>query len=149
MIWGAIASDWHSPSVFIEGKLDSTKFIDILTPQLQQMKEHYEERGWFFLQDNAPMHTSKLTRNLLLTQNIAQLKFPARSPDLNPIENYWGLLSRTIYAGNRQYANVHQLRSAISEHWHTVCNKHIDALITSMTTRMRKVVDENGDSIDY
>ncbi|KAG3001110.1 hypothetical protein PC128_g16898 [Phytophthora cactorum] len=38
-------------------------------------------------------------------QEINLLDWPARSLDLNPIENLWALLARKVYPNGRQYAN--------------------------------------------
>ncbi len=39
-----------------------------------------------FLQDNAAINTSKLTKDWFKTKNIEVLDWPTKSPDLNPIE---------------------------------------------------------------
>ena len=41
------------------------------------------------------------------------LDWPARSPDLNIIENVWGILARDVYENARQFDNVKLLREAI------------------------------------
>ena len=46
-------------------------------------------------------------------QGINVLLWPSRSPDLNPIENVWGILVRDVYADNRQYQTVEELKTAI------------------------------------
>ena len=46
-----------------------------------------------FQHDNTPLRTSRLTIVVLQERNLKVLKWPARSLDLNPIENMWGLLA--------------------------------------------------------
>ena len=64
------------------------------------------EKEHEFQQDNAPIHVSKATRAFFQESNMQVMDWPAYSPDLNPIENVWGLLSRSIYGSGRQYDSV-------------------------------------------
>ena len=41
------------------------------------------------------------------------MKWPAKSPDLNIIENAWTWLVREVYQGHRQFDYVDDLREAI------------------------------------
>jgi hypothetical protein len=40
-----------------------------------------------FIQDNAPCHTSKATKEWFKTQHLNVLDWPVNSPDMNIIEN--------------------------------------------------------------
>jgi transposase len=35
------------------------------------------------------------------------------SPDLNPIENLWGDMSRVVYSGGKQYSSIEKLKEVI------------------------------------
>lgn len=48
-----------------------------------------------FQQDNAKWHTARIVRDYLETRNVEVLDWPARSPDLNPIELVWANMEKT------------------------------------------------------
>ena len=56
----------------------------------------YGERRWLSQQDNAPYHTSNLSSDFIVANDIALLPLPDRSTNLNQIENIWGLIRRKI-----------------------------------------------------
>ena len=62
-----------------------------------------------FQQDNAAIHTFKLTKDWFKTKNIEVFDWPTKSPDLNPIESLWGILSR-VYKNKRQLENRETLK---------------------------------------
>ncbi|CAJ0947473.1 unnamed protein product, partial [Ranitomeya imitator] len=49
------------------------------------------------MQDNARPHVTGVCQQFLQDEGIEAMDWPARSPDLNPIEHIWDIMSRTIY----------------------------------------------------
>eukprot|EP00171_Calliarthron_tuberculosum_P007535 IDg7535t1 len=47
------------------------------------------------------------------TKGIDLLDWTSIRPDINSIENLWGVLIRDIYAGSKQYQNINDLKQAI------------------------------------
>jgi transposase len=48
--------------------------------------------------DNATKHTARSMRDFLQDRNVSVLPWPAKSSDLNPIEDIWDLLDRRVRA---------------------------------------------------
>ena len=45
------------------------------------------------------------------------MDWPALSPDLNPIENLWGIVARQVYGQGKQYNSKVSLTGAIMKSW--------------------------------
>jgi hypothetical protein len=56
---------------------------------------------------------------------------------------------RKVYADNRQFSNVDNLKTAISQAWDEIDQETIDNLILSMDNRIFQVINRNGDATDY
>ncbi len=56
----------------------------------------FKDADFIFLQDLAPVHTAKSTKSWLNDHGVGVLDWPANSPDLNSIENLWGIVKKKI-----------------------------------------------------
>ncbi len=73
-------------------KIDSEYFIQEILEKHVVIWNGFQKdspKQWIFQQDNAPIHGSTMTTEYLEDQNIENLEWPSRSPDLSPIENIW------------------------------------------------------------
>ena len=66
-----------------------------------------------FLLDQAGWHT---TAKLNLPDNITILPLPAKSPELNPVENIWQFM-RDNWLSNRIFESYDQIVALCSEAW--------------------------------
>lgn len=53
----------------------------------------------------------------LEANDIEVLNSPAKSPNLNIIENVWDVMALRVFAGDRQFGCVTDLRNAITDAW--------------------------------
>ncbi|GFT62446.1 transposable element Tcb2 transposase [Trichonephila clavipes] len=96
--------------------------------------------SFVFQDDNARPHRAHLVANMLEAETIQRMKWPACSPDLNPIEPVWDMLRRRIAARPRHPATVRDLEIALLEEWNSIPQSLIDNLIASMANRCAAVL---------
>ena len=129
--------------------MNSEGYIGVLRDVLLPSMSGISNAPAIFQQDNASIHKSKKTTAWLAAQNFEILPWPALSPDLNPIEDLWGILSMQVYAGHRQFSTVAELGNAILEEWANLDLSLLRTLIDSMPTRITQVITRDGNSTDY
>ena len=149
MVWAAF--DWGGKTeiVFTNEKLDSKKYQDLLMTHLLPHAHTLGGQNWIFQQDNAPCHASKSTKKWLLEHNIVTLDWPSISPDLNPMENLWGVIVRKIYQNRKQFNSVESLKATITKSWDELNGEVLQHLINSMKNRMFELIKSKGESINY
>ena len=86
MVWACFNYYGKSDLVFIDTRINSERYIEVLENNFNPFVLNFGGQNPIFQQDNAPVHTSSTTRNWLAQQNYKILDWPAKSPDLNPIE---------------------------------------------------------------
>ncbi len=68
------------------------------------------------------------------------LKWPAQSPDLNPIEHLWDVVEREIRIMDVQPTNLQQLHDAIMSIWTKISEECFQHLVESMPQRIKAVL---------
>lgn len=149
MLWGAFSVNGTLEIQFTSSKMKSKDYIDVLKMSLKPFLRANRRRNLIFQQDNAAIHASKETKNWFNEENINVLPWPACSPDLNPIENLWGILVRRVYANNKQYDSVEALKNAISEEWNKIEPNLLQTLTESMNSRIFDLIKNKGKQVNY
>jgi transposase len=147
MIWGAFSSKGKSELLFINTRLNADGYQQLIEDELIECQNR--NNNMIFQQDNAPIHVARSTMKWFETHNIKVLNWPPLSPDLNPIENIWGIMAREIYDGGKQFSNVNELKTAIQNSWNNVDEEIIKKLINSMNNRIFELISVKGKKINY
>ncbi len=66
------------------------------------------------------------------------LDWPANPPDLNPIENLWGIVKRKMR--NKRPTNADELKATVKETWASIPPQQCHKLITSTPRRIEAVI---------
>lgn len=149
MVWGAIRIGYRSRLLIIKGNINALRYIsDILEPEAIGFIRG--EPGLLYMQDNARPHVATVTMQHLKSAGVDLLSWPARSPDLNPIEHLWDILGRRLSSAYEfPPATLHQLQNRLIEQWDLINTEEIDKLILSMPNRLSECVTKKGGHTHY
>lgn len=149
MIWAAFSRRGKSQMAILEGNQNSEMYVNTIRRYLLPFARDLYEEDYIFQQDNAAIHSSRYTEAELRGLNIDIMDWPSKSPDLNPIENLWGILVREVYANGKQYDDKTALKNAILAAWDNIQLSTLEKLVDSMNRRCCEVIRLNGNKIKY
>ena len=149
MIWASFGWGGKSSICFVDGRMNSKGYREVLKKHLIDIGSCIGGFDWIFQQDNAPIHRAKVNLSWFKSQKINVLPWPSLSPDLNPIENLWGILARKVYAEGKQFRTKEQLKTAIMKSWEEINIEQLRALVESMLERIFEVIKLNGAKTKY
>ncbi len=146
MIWAAMSSAGVGPLCFLKSIVNAAIYQEILEHfMLPSADKLYGDADFIFQQDLAPAHTAKGTKSWFNDHGVTVLDWPANSPDLNSIENLWGIVKRKMR--DTRPNNADDLKAAIKATWASIPPQQCHKLITSMPRRIEAV--EPLPSIEY
>lgn len=144
-VWGAIWYGGRSQLTFLKAFVTGKTYINTL---MQFFNNENTPMNYIFQDDNAPAHRSSEVEVFHRNRNTRRIKWPSRSPDLNPIEHVWDLVKRKISKRGQIESLIH-LELIVKEEWAAVPQETIDGLILSMPRRIRNVILCSGGPTHY
>lgn len=151
MIWGCMASAGTGELFICEGRMNSEKYTrmldTVLNPSFSKIYPGESREQIWFQQDNAPCHTSSVSRDFLRRTEINVLDWPAQSPDLNPIEHLWSVLKTNV--AKHKTTSKAQLIEQIKKEWQNIDSTICKNLVDSMPKRVKAVIKAKGFCTKY
>ncbi|GFV35506.1 transposable element Tcb1 transposase [Trichonephila clavipes] len=99
--------------------------------------------GVIFQQDNARPHPARVSQDCLLTATT--LPWPARFPDLSPIEHIWDHLGRRV----GRPTSLNELEARLQQIWNEMSQDIIQNLYVSMPDRIALCIRATRGSTGY
>ncbi|GFV85180.1 uncharacterized protein TNCV_4172331 [Trichonephila clavipes] len=139
---GAIAYDSRSTLIVMRGTLTGQRYVDdILRSHVGPFLNGLP--GAIFQQDNARPHRARVAQDFL--HHFPTVPWPARSPDLSPVEHVCDQLKRQLASCH----SVHDLELAVQDLWAHLPQDNIRCLINSMPDRVAAYLAAGGGPTRY
>jgi len=148
MVWGTFTAAGVGEIIRCDASINAKEYIQILErgllPSIQKLEMN---NNIIFQHDNAPAHTAKVTKKWLTDNSIDMMFWPGQSPDLNPIENIWAIISRAL--ARKTFSNKEKLWEAVQIEWNNISSSQCAKLVESMIKRIDLLKKSKGNSIPY
>ena len=150
MVWGGITYANRTRLYVVPGgAMTGVRYRDeVLEPIVVPFAENVGQ-NIIFMDDNARAHRARVVTEFLEGQGIERMEWPARSPDLNPIEHVWDMMGRSLEQLEAHPLGLQQLGVALEAAWDALDVRDINRLISSMRQRCEAVIAAGGGHTRY
>jgi hypothetical protein len=146
-VWGAIGHNFKFLVFLPKGlrKQNTQSYKRCLIPYIKDLQERKIE--CIFQYDGDRSHSSGEILKYLESKNIKTLPvWPARSPDMSPIENLWACIARRV--DSHGPTDYEELKRFIKAEWDNYPMEMINRMVASFGSRCKKVIECKGRTID-
>lgn len=136
------------------GAMTGEKFAGIVKRCFKKaFRKSANPKGRLFLMDGCPRQNSKAAMRAIAKIGAKVFKIPARSPDLNPIENFFNIatmkLNNDAISQKITKESIEEFSSCVTQTMKSFSSTEIDKIIESMEKRITEVVKGNGQRTKY
>lgn len=147
MVWGAAGGPLHTKMLVLcpSGSFRSPNYIKILKEKLIPTLRLRTTVGRtaLFMHDGARCHTSRATTAFLHSANLKVLPgWPPNSPDLNPIEGWWGQIKYSLQG--EQFSSQNDVWEHVLAAWNALDSAQLVKLATTMPARIQACLKARG-----
>ncbi len=149
MIWAAMSSAGVGPLCFLKSTVNAAIYQEFFRALHASFCWQALWRCWF----NFPAglgtcpHCQRYQKLVSMTMVLLCLIGQQTSPDLNPIENLWGIVERKMR--DTRPNNADELKATVKETWASIPPQQCHKLITSMPRRIEAVIKAKGAPTKY
>lgn len=147
MVWMMTMPNGLMSFKVVKGNMNSDGYIKLLSESAVPMTKLNYGENWWFQEDNASVHKSKKVKEFMKKSGISVLEWPAKSPDLNIVEDCWKTISDLVYDGNQFNGKdgLVQKITAVINHLNANKRYKLIDLYKSIRHRLCTVLEKHGD----
>ncbi|GBO31870.1 hypothetical protein AVEN_183628-1, partial [Araneus ventricosus] len=96
ILWRAITPNSHLEIIVLKRRQTFQIYLSLLQNLYPKLPSASHPNNFIFLEDNAAIQCRNVVKQWFASQNIKVSNRPPISPDLNIIDNVWGILSDDV-----------------------------------------------------
>ena len=145
-VWAGITLAGKTKRVVLNSNVTGERYAELLQTHLLPFatRTFGDVANWILQDDNAPSH-----RAAVVTQNkehlgIRTLRWPSRSPDMNPIEHVWDHLKRQAQQRDPPPQTLRELQETVVAVWQQIPQDFLRRLVLGMPRRISALLHARG-----
>lgn len=135
--WGFIGHNLKGTLVFLTQPLNSKRYVTLLQLHLLGLCTRTYR---ILLSDNCTCHCSAETEKWCKKKGLIHKFLPARSPDTNPNETIWAMMTALIYKDGKTYKTKSSLREAVRNAWNEISLDQINKVMGERKQKMLQIL---------
>lgn len=149
MMWAIISYQGTGRLYTCQGNMNQFQYLNIMQDHvLPQFREWRQHGVTTFMHDKAPCHTARRVSQFIRENRLTVLDWPGNSPDLNPIENLFGILKDRL--SRETILTRDEMVERVRHHWtREITMANVKKLIDSMPRRIQSVITARGGITKY
>lgn len=150
LVWAGISYGGRTDLYIIRnGSLTGLRYRDEILDPIVRPYAGAVGPDFVLMDDNARPHRARVVTQYLHDEGIERMDWPARSPDINPIEHAWDMLQRRVSQRARRPDTRQELENMLVEEWRRIPQADIRNLIRSFRNRCQEVIMARGGHTYY
>ncbi|GBM33737.1 hypothetical protein AVEN_47042-1 [Araneus ventricosus] len=135
--------------VFEKGTVTGVRYRDEILESYVRLFRSAVGPEFILMDDNARPHRALLVDEFLQSKDIRRMDWPARYPDLDPIEHVWDALGGAIATRNPPPRIIQEMKTALLDEWDQLPQEMLNSLISSMKSCCKACISVRGDHNPY
>ena len=150
-VWAGITLTGKTELVVLNRNVTGERYAELLESHLLPfMTQIYgDTANWILQDDNAAPHRAAVVARLKEHLGIRTLRWPARSPDMNPIEHVWDYLKRQVQQRDPPPQTLRELRDSVVDVWQQTPQDFLRRLVLGMPRRISALLHARGGYTRY
>lgn len=152
-MWAWMSASGPGELVYIPERANRASYLELLKdtmlPTVRVVYPQNEVPEFVFIHEECPIHSCRLVQDWIQQQpEIRPVQWPSRSPDLNPMENVWGMMVKRWDARSERTKDA--FVAHVDQIWDSLRGSDLcETLVNSMRSRCDAVIDANGALTKY